>query len=838
MLLPGFGQCLPADITRPLMTSISHCIATAGWPGLKNVINRNPIIVLLILLFPGAVANAQTPFSTRSSLFDQTKINDLGLTPAAGTETVTIFKASASSDHYSNGVVMVGFKGYLYCQWQSSDTNEDSPDTWVAYSRSKDGKTWTAPMKIAGPTSTYYCTSGGWWVNGDTLVAYVNVWPASLTPRGGFAYYSTSTDGLTWSAIRQVKMSDGTVMKGIIEQDPHSLPNGRIVNAAHFQPGLIAAPVYSDDQSGVRGWKRATYTNMTYSGDVTREIEPSWFWQRDGSAVMIFRDQTSTFRKLAAKSTDNGKTWSTAVITDMPDSRAKQSAGNLPDGTAYMVHNPVTGKNRYPLAIVLSQDGQVFDRAFVMRKGGSDLQAQIYTGTAKTLGYSYPKSLVWNGYLYAAYSTNKEDVEYTRIPLSSLGMTTQCVFGTMDKCNKCTGTMTGLTQCVVSGKYIYNYDNSGNLSWNNVNSWTPAAVPGSADTVIIRKGEVQINNLSHTGPVYVESEGVLRLVTASSSVSNIYLQGGTLKVYTSNPELALTSNIKVEAPSTIMAGSQPATVFTLNGTITGNYDLTKTSVGILRVNSNAAGFKGNWVVSEGRLQQRSINGLGLCGVQIKSGARLDIEVPGTSIYSLKIDSLGGVDLDNDLTAEVTVLGNENVLSGSWSGSVRPAWFGSTGKLTVKSSLISYSGSAVLCPGTELKLQAASGTSYIWKNGSAQVGTASACSATSPGSYTVTATNSNGCRITSAPANIKSDSCTITAIGGGISENKEIRVYPNPFADKTSIHYSGHFRYQLYDSRGGLVEEGYVSDKMEIGKDLTRGLYLLRIENKVIQIIKD
>ncbi|MBO9701749.1 MAG: exo-alpha-sialidase [Sporocytophaga sp.] len=406
-----------------------------------------------MLLCLGLYSYAQS-FTTKEGLYDQSKTNDLGLQMAIGTETVTVFKPTATSDHYSNGVVMVGFKGYLYCQWQSSYTNEDSRDTWVAYSRSKDGKTWTAPMRLAVPTSTYYCTSGGWWVNGDTLVAYVNVWPTSLSPRGGLAYYSTSTDGLTWSSIKQVKMSDGTVMKGIIEQDPHALPNGRIICAAHFQPGLIAAPIYTDDQSGIRGWKRATYTNMTYTGDVTREIEPSWFWQRNGSAVMIFRDQTSTYHKLSAKSTDNGKTWSTAVLTDNPDSRAKQSAGNLPDGSAYMVHNPVPNKNRTPLTITLSQDGQLFDRAFVMRKGGNDLQAQQYTGTAKTLGYSYPKSTVWNGYLYAAYSTNKEDVEYTRIPLSSLGMVNQCIFGSFDECGNCTGTMTGLNPCGYESEFV------------------------------------------------------------------------------------------------------------------------------------------------------------------------------------------------------------------------------------------------------------------------------------------------------------------------------------------------------------------------------------------------
>lgn len=53
-------------------------------------------------------------------------------------------------------------------------------------------------------------------------------------------------------------------------------------------------------------------------------------------------------------------------------------------------------------------------------RGGDELPDQHWTGTAKTLGYSYPKSMVHDGYLYVAYITQKELVEYTRVPLSAI----------------------------------------------------------------------------------------------------------------------------------------------------------------------------------------------------------------------------------------------------------------------------------------------------------------------------------------------------------------------------------------------------------------------------------
>lgn len=380
------------------------------------------LVVIIGIILGIKLKPASVPFTVKSDLFDQNNNKNLGLSKADGTETFTIFKPSSSTDQYSNCVVMTEFKGWLYCQWQSSPKDEDSKDTWVAYSRSKDGKNWSEPMVLASPTKDSYCTSGGWLASGDNLVAYINVWPSDVSPKGGYTYYKSSTDGLNWTKLEHIQMADGSYMNGIIEQDPHVMPNGRIIGAAHFQPGLKAAPIYTDDPSGIKGWTRSSYTNMDYSGDSSREMEPSMFLRSDGAAVMVFRDQNSSFRRLASISKNNGESWTTPVLTDMPDSRAKQSAGNLQDGTAYMVGNPVNNKTRIPLVITLSKDGKIFDKAYVLRQGDEDLQKQQTEGKAKTLGYSYPKSMISGDYLYVAYSTNKEDVQYTRIPLTSLSL--------------------------------------------------------------------------------------------------------------------------------------------------------------------------------------------------------------------------------------------------------------------------------------------------------------------------------------------------------------------------------------------------------------------------------
>ena len=373
--------------------------------------------LLLLLMMPSNMLADNLPYLAEG-VVDTTRHETLGLQKNEAVRTVNIFTVTDSTDHYANGVVMTAFKGKLYCMWQSSPRDEDSDDTWVAYSISTDeGMTWSAPKPLSLPSDEFYCTSGGWLVRGDTLTAFIDTWQKGLEPRGGRTCYMTTTDGQTWSELQSVRMADGLPMEGVLEQDPYTLPDGRIIGASHLMPGLHICPVYTDDALGHDGWHIADFKSED-TGKQSREIEPSQYVQSDGTIVMLFRDQKSSFRKLASVSHDRGETWSKPQLTNIPDARTKQCAGNLPDGTAYMVCCPANGKWRWPLALFLSQDGVRFDKAILLRTGqADDLPPRRYEGKYKTLGFNYPKAFIYNNSLYVSYSVNKEDVQCTIISL-------------------------------------------------------------------------------------------------------------------------------------------------------------------------------------------------------------------------------------------------------------------------------------------------------------------------------------------------------------------------------------------------------------------------------------
>ena len=382
------------------------------------------IATILLLCSSYSTAQAQMPYIP-DGVIDTTKHATVGLKPAKEVKTVTIFKATELSDHYANGVVLSAFKGKLYCMWQSSPKDEDSDDTRVVYSISRDdGNTWSKPMTLAAPSRDYYCTSGGWQVWGDTLIAFIDTWEKGLSPRGGKTCYMTSSDGLKWSKMQPVRMIDGSEMNGVLEQDPYRLPDGRIIGATHFMPGLHVCPVFTDDPRGISGWQKGQFEAEDI-GKTSREIEPSQYLQPDGTIVMLFRDQSSSFYKLVSVSKDRGETWTKTTLTSFPDARTKQCAGNLPDGTSFIVSCPVPAKRRWPLVLHLSGDGKKFGQAILLRSGTpGDLPPRRYDGRYKTLGYSYPKAIVHKGKLYISYSTNKEDVECTIVTIAKPKTTT------------------------------------------------------------------------------------------------------------------------------------------------------------------------------------------------------------------------------------------------------------------------------------------------------------------------------------------------------------------------------------------------------------------------------
>ena len=367
-------------------------------------------IACLVVLLQACASRGNRFPGVPEGLLDLTDTVTLGLARLPECERIVVHESAG----YVNNVLMTAFDGKYYCMWQSSEKDEDTPDTRVVYATSADGECWSGPMDLAVPTDSTFVTPGGWLQRGETLTAVLNYICAPDRSKGGSAWYVLTQDGVAWTAPQPLRMADGSPLPGILEQDPLRLPGGRNVGAAHFRPGLRVNPVYTGDPAALTGWTEAAFPVGEGS-----PLEPSQYVAIDGKLVMLFRDQASSFVKLAAVSGNQGASWTAPKRTNIPDSRSKQCAGTLPDGRAFWVGNPTGSKSRRTLALALSTDGYSFDRAFLLA-GPADLPPRRREGRYKTLGYNYPKAVVLGDTLWISLSINKEDAVLYCVPLKSL----------------------------------------------------------------------------------------------------------------------------------------------------------------------------------------------------------------------------------------------------------------------------------------------------------------------------------------------------------------------------------------------------------------------------------
>lgn len=173
----------------------------------------------------------------------------------------------------------------------------------------------------------------------------------------------TSRDGgKTWSERRA--LPEGIL--GPIKNKPEYI-NGRIISPSSREGnGWHAVIELSDD--GGKTWRstgflpseKAVRTDLTEPEDIYA-IQPSILRMPDGSLRIYCRTRNS--RLSTSVSHDNGETWNTMVLSDMPNNNSGTDAVTLADGRHVLIYNdfatiPGTPKGvRTPLSVAISDDG-------------------------------------------------------------------------------------------------------------------------------------------------------------------------------------------------------------------------------------------------------------------------------------------------------------------------------------------------------------------------------------------------------------------------------------------------------------------------------------------------
>lgn len=344
---------------------------------------------------------------------------------------------------YAHHAAVAAFRGRLYATWSSAKRNEDDCGQRVMLSVSEDFEHWTDPVPLLDVSrddpAGLVLTAGGFYAAGDTLHAYFGryEYPAeslrengTLRPKaeddpghlGTETGVVSTTDGEHWSAPRMLGLPL------VPNHGPQKTRSGRLILA-----GGVMFP-YSDDPSGVGRFEvtgiygdafgdARPYDDSAAVELVTRArgwdaklICEGAFFQTDDDVIhMMLRSNGPVL--WCADSFDNGASYTDPYPTGFSDDSSKFHFGRLPDGRFYAVSNPVTGGGRNPLVLSLSQDGELFDTAYILR---DEPYEKHYPGMYKGGLYGYPHTLVHDGFLYTIYSKRKEAIEITRVALRDI----------------------------------------------------------------------------------------------------------------------------------------------------------------------------------------------------------------------------------------------------------------------------------------------------------------------------------------------------------------------------------------------------------------------------------
>jgi len=146
----------------------------------------------------------------------------------------------------------------------------------------------------------------------------------------------------------------------------------------------------------------------------------SFFHRKDGKVVGLWKS------RWASITSDEGKTWSKPVeVPTLVMAQAKVWGQRTDDGRYALLYNPRNdNRHRYPLAIVTGEDGITFDNLLTVQ---GEVPPRRYNGTDKAFGMQYVRGIAEGdgnppgNDLWVAYSSNKEDVWVSRIPVPVRG---------------------------------------------------------------------------------------------------------------------------------------------------------------------------------------------------------------------------------------------------------------------------------------------------------------------------------------------------------------------------------------------------------------------------------
>jgi hypothetical protein len=339
--------------------------------------------------------------------------------PVIAAEHQTIYFAADEAFRFCHQPNLAVFNDELHLMWTNGIHNENDPGQRVLWTKSGDGVNWDDWSVLAQPPDGLdgprFAVATGWYSNDDRLIGYYAT----------IVHHESRFREACIHAVERTASGDwldrGKVFDGYSIEGPRNISPARMLMTGQVFPvpeHLEQPPprvLMNDTGNPLGDWQDS---HLPPFGEFEERFpEGNWYRAANGNLVLLLRVPPRIPLLYASISVDEGESWSAPKPTNIPTATSRMATGNLPDGRAYCIWNPGGPWRRNPLVIALSEDGVLFDRAWVVR---GERTRQRFSGLRKSDGWQYPHAVVWNDALWITYSVNKEDIALSRIALSSM----------------------------------------------------------------------------------------------------------------------------------------------------------------------------------------------------------------------------------------------------------------------------------------------------------------------------------------------------------------------------------------------------------------------------------
>jgi len=353
---------------------------------------------------------------------------------------------------YNHQPYLAYWNDSYYLQYLQGLTGEHTPPTRVLITTSKDGMNWTNPVIAFPPyvlpeinddgeivpAGTYSVMHQrmGWYVAPNGKLLTLGFYGYCPTPRRS----PNAGNGLG-RVVREVKKDGSFGPIYFIRYNKHAGWNEKNTTYPFYKKCKNKAflkaceDLLNDKLITLQWWEEDRGKDGFYKIDPSQVPGGDTFHKKittakgAGKAFNFYRRPDDVIvgvwkNQFAALSKDDGKTWTDiAKNPTLLTSGAKTWAQNTEDNRFAIVHNQsATKRNRFPMAVLVGDDGHVFDRLFCLR---GEIPPRKYYGIHKNPGVQYFRGIIQgNGNppgneMWNTYSVNKEDiwVSRTHVPI-------------------------------------------------------------------------------------------------------------------------------------------------------------------------------------------------------------------------------------------------------------------------------------------------------------------------------------------------------------------------------------------------------------------------------------